>query len=439
MRFIDFLAAARQRWWQVLPLGPTSYRRLALPEPLDLRRQPAADQPRRAGRRRPARARRRRRAAGGDPARGRLRRGHRAQAAAAAPRARRRLSRRPRRRARGRLRALSRRARRRGSTTSRCSWRSRTRTAAPPGARWEPGRRAARAGGAGGCARRAWPARSPSTRRCSFCSSASGRRVRAARRGARHSHHRRPADLRRRTTAPTSGRTASSSSSTPTARRRVVAGVPPDYFSATGQLWGNPLYRWEVHDGARLRLVDRAPARRARAASTCVRLDHFIGFTRYWAVPARATDRGQRRAGVPAPGAAVLEAVARGARRRCRSSPRISAWSRRRSTRCATRFGFPGMHVLQFAFDGDAQQPRSCRTTTRANSVVYTGTHDNDTTAGWFHAAGPAVRHAALRYLGRRGAARRRRAISSAWRWRRSPTPPSCRCRTCSGSAATRA
>ncbi|HSQ01110.1 MAG TPA: 4-alpha-glucanotransferase [Candidatus Dormibacteraeota bacterium] len=178
----------------------------------------------------------------------------------------------------------------------------------------------------------------------------------------------------------------------------AVAGVPPDYFSATGQLWGNPLYAWEVHEA---RGFDWWIARLRAALRCCdvVRVDHFIGFTRYWAIPVGETTavNGAYR---PAPGEAVLDAVRAAlgdvaivAEDLGAVTPEVDA--------LRERFALPGMHVLQFAFGGDASN-RDLPHRYERNSVVYTGTHDNDTAAGWFHAAAPAVRHAALRYLGRR-------------------------------------
>jgi len=178
----------------------------------------------------------------------------------------------------------------------------------------------------------------------------------------------------------------------------VVAGVPPDYFSATGQLWGNPLYAWEAHAA---RGFDWWIARLRAALRFCdvVRVDHFIGFTRYWAIPVGAATavHGTYH---PAPGTAVLEAiraalgdVAIVAEDLGVVTPEVDA--------LRERFHLPGMHVLQFAFDSDATN-RDLPHRYQSNSVVYTGTHDNDTTAGWFHTAGSGPRHAALRYLGRR-------------------------------------
>jgi len=159
-----------------------------------------------------------------------------------------------------------------------------------------------------------------------------------------------------------------------------VAGVPPDYFSATGQLWGNPLYRWEAHaaDGyawwcarveAALRWVDR------------LRLDHFIGFVRYWEVPAGDLDA---RGGVwqPGPGEALFLALARRAGQLPLVAEDLGATDEQ-VAELRDSLGLPGMCVLQFAFDGDRDNPFLPRNHV-ANRVVYTGTHDNDTTLGWW-------------------------------------------------------
>jgi 4-alpha-glucanotransferase len=201
----------------------------------------------------------------------------------------------------------------------------------------------------------------------------------------------------------------------------VGGGVPPDYFSATAQLWGNPLYAWEAHAA---RGFDWWIARLRAALRFCdvVRVDHFIGFTRYWAIPAGAATavHGTYR---PAPGTRC-SSDARGARRRARSSPRTSASSPRRSTRCAS--ASPARHaraaVRVSTSDATNRVPLPHRY--QSNSVVYTGTHDNDTTVGWFHTRRSGPPTAALRYLGRRSSAGQWSCISFAWRWPRSPTPP---------------
>lgn len=182
-------------------------------------------------------------------------------------------------------------------------------------------------------------------------------------------------------------------------RPQVVAGVPPDYFSRTGQLWGNPLYRWEV---LRRRGYDwwLARLRAAFARFDAVRLDHFIGFHRYWEVPAgaRTAVHGRWR---PGPGAPFFEAVFRSLGRvqliaedLGRITPEVEA--------LRDRFGLPGMRVLQFAFGSDPGSERYRPHRYPRNCVVYTGTHDNDTLVGWFRgASAPHVareRAFALRY-----------------------------------------
>lgn len=177
----------------------------------------------------------------------------------------------------------------------------------------------------------------------------------------------------------------------------VVAGVPPDYFSKTGQLWGNPLYRWDelARTGyawwiARLRatfaLVDR------------VRLDHFRGFEAYWEVPATEETAINGR-WIPGPGADFFEAVRQAlgpvpiiAEDLGVITPEVEA--------LRDQFGFPGMKVLQFAFGADATNPYLPHNYFR-NCVVYTGTHDNDTTLGWYWESGtPAEQAAVLKYVG---------------------------------------
>jgi 4-alpha-glucanotransferase len=179
-------------------------------------------------------------------------------------------------------------------------------------------------------------------------------------------------------------------------RALVVAGVPPDYFSATGQRWGNPLYRWSAHaqDGyawwiQRLRhtleLVD------------IVRIDHFRGFAAYWEIAASEPTAVNGR-WLPGPGAALFEAIhaALGplpimAEDLGIITPDVTA------LRC--QFDLPGMRVLHFAFGGasdNAYLPHNFE----ANTVVYTGTHDNNTTQGWWTTqASPAERQHVRDYL----------------------------------------
>jgi len=176
----------------------------------------------------------------------------------------------------------------------------------------------------------------------------------------------------------------------------VVAGVPPDYFSETGQRWGNPLYRWKrmARDdygwwAARLRM--------AFEQVDIVRLDHFRGFEGYWEIPAEEPTAVVGR-WVKGPGVAFFLAM-QGALDRLPIiaedlgviTPAVEA--------LRYRFGFPGMKILQFAFGGERNSsflPHNFS----PNSVVYTGTHDNDTTISWHQSASPEERDHLRRYLG---------------------------------------
>ena len=178
----------------------------------------------------------------------------------------------------------------------------------------------------------------------------------------------------------------------------VVAGVPPDYFSATGQLWGNPHYRWDVlaecgYDWwiermqATLRTVD------------IVRVDHFRGFEAAWAVPAgdATAERGRW---VPGPGVAFFHTL-RGALGNLPIiaedlgliTPEVEA--------VRDALGLPGMKVLHFAWSDASNQylPHNYE----PNCVVYSGTHDNDTTIGWFATASPSERFYVHTYIGTNG------------------------------------
>jgi 4-alpha-glucanotransferase len=168
-------------------------------------------------------------------------------------------------------------------------------------------------------------------------------------------------------------------------RQDVVAGVPPDYFSAAGQLWGNPIYRWDVM--AELNYdwwVDRF--RHTLEQVDFVRLDHFRGFEAYWQVPAGETTaiHGEW---VKGPGAKLFEAVEARlgplpivAENLGVITPEVEA--------IRHRFGYPGMSVLQFAFGNDPQAPTFRPHNYPRELVAYTGTHDNDTTLGWWTSTG---------------------------------------------------
>jgi 4-alpha-glucanotransferase len=193
----------------------------------------------------------------------------------------------------------------------------------------------------------------------------------------------------------------------------AVAGVPPDYFSADGQRWGNPLYRWErmKQDGysfwiRRLSLLlDRFDA---------VRLDHFIGFVRYWEIPAGAptAKEGRFRKG---PGLELFETL----RSALGSLPLIAedlGLVTPEVTALREALGLPGIRILQFGFGTDPQASTFLPHNYPRCTVAYTGTHDNDTTVGWFNeeeggtrsaAQTAKERRAALEYLGCGGDAAR--------------------------------
>jgi 4-alpha-glucanotransferase len=175
----------------------------------------------------------------------------------------------------------------------------------------------------------------------------------------------------------------------------VVAGVPPDYFSPTGQLWGNPLYRWDVHKYTgyvwwleRLRAILNTV--------DIVRIDHFRGFAGYWEIPA-GKPTAEVGKWVPGPGADFFNAVKANlgddlpiiAEDLGVITPDVTA--------LRDQFALPGMKILQFAFSGPDNAflphlyPQNC--------VAYTGTHDNDTARGWYAAAPETEKEFVRRYL----------------------------------------
>lgn len=168
-------------------------------------------------------------------------------------------------------------------------------------------------------------------------------------------------------------------------RPLFVAGVPPDYFSQDGQRWGNPLYDWEAMRRNKYGWWI-ARMRRMLNLFDAVRLDHFIGFTRFWQIPADAPTAKTGRY-VPGPGAPFFQAMERAlghlpiiAEDLGVLTPAVKA--------LRERFGFPGMRVLQFAFGNDPEASNYQPHNYPSGCVVYTGTHDNDTTIGWFRDRG---------------------------------------------------
>jgi 4-alpha-glucanotransferase len=178
-------------------------------------------------------------------------------------------------------------------------------------------------------------------------------------------------------------------------RPRTVAGVPPDYFSAQGQLWGNPIYDWDA-----LRQTEyRWSISRLRALLThvdVIRLDHFRAFAAAWHVPAGAPTA-QSGKWVAGPGADFFQAV----RRELGTLPFIAedlGLITPDVQALRDQFGMPGMRVLQFAFDGRSDNPYLPDNYV-TNAVVYTGTHDNPTTRGWFEELPDNQRQILRKYL----------------------------------------
>lgn len=164
-----------------------------------------------------------------------------------------------------------------------------------------------------------------------------------------------------------------------------VAGVPPDYFSATGQLWGNPIYRWDVIAASRYQWwLERF--RSALRLFDIVRIDHFRGFEAYWEIPA-GEPTAVRGHWVKGPGAELFRALQAElgelpivAENLGVITPEVEAIRR--------QFGFPGMSLLQFAFGNDPQGPSFRPHNYERALVAYTGGHDNDTTLGWWNSSG---------------------------------------------------
>jgi 4-alpha-glucanotransferase len=175
----------------------------------------------------------------------------------------------------------------------------------------------------------------------------------------------------------------------------AVAGVPPDYFSATGQRWGNPLYRWERHEAEDFAWWKARFATHLKLFDL-IRIDHFRGLESYWSIPADCPTAMDGE-WVKAPGDALLSAL----RETFGSLPVVAedlGIITDEVTALRQKHGLPGMRILQFAFDGSADNPYLPHNHT-PDSVVYTGTHDNDTTLGWWQSLDEAARELVLDYL----------------------------------------
>jgi len=177
---------------------------------------------------------------------------------------------------------------------------------------------------------------------------------------------------------------------------RVVAGVPPDYFSPTGQLWGNPLYDWTRHQQTGYAWwIERIRA--TLSVVDVVRIDHFRGFAGYWEIPGNAATAENGR-WVPGPGADLFHAI-----RAALGDLPIIAEDLGEITpdviKLRDEFGLPGMKILQFGFSGPDNPflPHHYS----SNCVAYTGTHDNDTILGWYRTAPASERDYYHRYISR--------------------------------------
>jgi 4-alpha-glucanotransferase len=180
-------------------------------------------------------------------------------------------------------------------------------------------------------------------------------------------------------------------------RPRFVAGVPPDYFSSQGQLWGNPVYNWDALRETGYRwCIDRFRALLAHVDA--IRLDHFRGFAAAWHVPA-GSPTAQSGQWAPGPGSDFFRAVERdlGALPFIAEDLGLITADVRK---LRDQFHVPGTRVLQFAFDGHADNPHLPENYA-LNTVVYTGTHDNSTTRGWFEELPDYQRENIWRYLKR--------------------------------------
>lgn len=178
-----------------------------------------------------------------------------------------------------------------------------------------------------------------------------------------------------------------------------VAGVPPDYFSETGQRWGNPLFDWDAMEQSGFSWwVRRLEA--SLELYDMVRIDHFRGFEAYWSVPAQEKTA-INGTWVTGPGHKLFNAFRAALGDELPIIAEDLGIITPEVEKLRDDYGLPGMKILQFAYAGDASNPYLPHNHVR-NCVVYTGTHDNDTTNGWFYAAPPeeAERQHAMQYLG---------------------------------------
>lgn len=176
--------------------------------------------------------------------------------------------------------------------------------------------------------------------------------------------------------------------------RQLVAGVPPDYFSKTGQLWGNPLYKWdELEKDGFSWWVDRF--KHMFNACDAIRVDHFRGFDAYWEVEAsqKTAEVGKW---VDGPGEKLFDTILE----KCGELPIIAedlGFMTEGVQKLRDKYNFPGMKIIQFAFDSDSTNSFLPHNYSQ-NSVAYSGTHDNDTALGWYNTTNDEEQHRARTY-----------------------------------------
>lgn len=180
-------------------------------------------------------------------------------------------------------------------------------------------------------------------------------------------------------------------------RPTEVAGVPPDYFTADGQLWGNPLYDWDAmkDDGYRW-WIERV--RNQLDQVDYIRIDHFRGFEAYWAVPAgeETAMNGKWKKG---PGEALFEAIQKALGEELPIFAEDLGIITPEVEKLRDTLGFPGMKILQFGFDGTGESTFLPHQLSTRNCICYTGTHDNDTTCGWYEHTNEQNKDKVRRYM----------------------------------------
>jgi len=176
--------------------------------------------------------------------------------------------------------------------------------------------------------------------------------------------------------------------------RTLVAGVPPDYFSKTGQLWGNPLYKWETLEKENFSWwVDRF--KHMFSICDAIRVDHFRGFDAYWEVKA-SEETAENGRWVKGPGEKLFDTILD----QCGELPILAedlGFVTEGVEKLRDKYNFPGMKIIQFAFDSDSTNSFLPHNYSQ-NCVVYSGTHDNDTSLGWYNSAPEEEKHRARIY-----------------------------------------